>query len=168
MELQKPNISHKEEYENLISSWWEVENLSEISPWALFDWSNFEEFLEINEKRVVWIWVTVPAQLFFLIDENVIIWAIDIRFNINNPFLLNYGWHIWYGISPDYRKKWYATKMLELGLIECRKLGLDKVLICCYTDNIWSYKTIERNWGILENITKWEWKQNSRYWIDIK
>ena len=168
MKLEKPNILHKEKYLDLIAKWSKEEDISQTSPGALFQWENFEDFLEINKNRPLWIWVKVPAQLYFGIVWNKIVWAIDIRFNIDNPFLLNYGWHIWYGVSPEFRKKWYATKILELGLVECKKIWLEKVLICCYTDNIGSYKTIEKNWGILENITEWEWKQNSRYWIDIK
>lgn len=168
MKLEKPNITHKEKYNKLINQWWKLEDLSETSPWALFKWENFKDFLEINKNRPLWIWVKVPAQLYFAIIDEKIVWAIDIRFNINHPVLRNHWGHIWYGISPEYRRKWYATKMLELWLLECKKLNLDKVLVCCYTDNIGSYKTIEKNWGILENVIKWEWKRNSRYWINIK
>lgn len=168
MKLEKPNISHKKIYQELILEWSKYEDTNNVSPWALFNWESFEDFLKINKNRALWIWYKVPAQLYFAIIDDKIIWAIDVRFNIDDPFLLKYWGHIWYGISPDYRRKWYATKMLELGLVECKKIWLKKVLICCYTDNIGSYKTIEKNWGKLENIIEWEWKQNSRYWINIK
>jgi predicted acetyltransferase len=169
MKLQIPNISHKEQYKQLISDWSTYEDITKISPWALFEWSDFEDFLDIiNHQRIHNPWIKVPAQLYFAIEWENIIWAIDIRFHINNDFLLQYGWHIWYWVSPIHRRKWYATKILELGLLECKNIGLEKVLVCCYTDNIGSFKTIEKNWGILENIIKWEGKNNSRYWIDIK
>jgi predicted acetyltransferase len=46
--------------------------------------------------------------------------------------------------------------MLKLALIECRKIGLEKILLTCDTDNIPSNKVIQRNGGILENIIIWE------------
>jgi len=169
MKLEKPNISHKKNYQELILEWSKTEDINNISPGALFQWENFEDFLEIiNNQRVNNYWDKVPAQLYFAIIWDEIVWAIDIRFHIDNPFLLQYWWHIWYWVAPEFRRKWYATKMLNLGLVECRNLNILKVLVNCYTDNIASAKTIVRNWGKLENITEWEWKQNSRYWIDIK
>ena len=41
--------------------------------------------------------------------------------------------------------------MIRLALIECRKLGIDKVLMICDKDNIGSAKSIINNGGILEN-----------------
>ncbi len=169
MKLEKPNFSHKEQYLDLISKWSEEENITQTSPGALFQWENFEDFLEIiNNKRVKFPGERVPAQLYFAIIDEKIIWAIDIRFHINNEFLLQYWWHIWYWVAPKYRRKWYATKMLWLALVECKKLNISKALVTCYTDNIASAKTIEKNWGKLENIIDWNGKKNSRYWIDIK
>ena len=169
MKLEKPNILHKEKYLDLIAKWSKEEDISQTSPGALFQWENFEKFLEIiNNQRVNFPGEKVPAQLYFGIVWNEIVWAIDIRFHINNEFLLQYGWHIWYGISPLYRRKWYATKMLWLALEECKKLNISKALVTCYTDNIASAKTIEKNWGKLENIIDWNGRENSRYWIDIK
>ena len=106
MKLEKPNISHKEKYLDLIAKWSKEEDVSQTSPGALFQWENFEDFLEIiNNQRVNFPGEKVPAQLYFGIVWNEIVWAIDIRFHINNEFLLQYGWHIWYGISPLYRRK---------------------------------------------------------------
>ncbi|WP_143002008.1 GNAT family N-acetyltransferase [Pseudobutyrivibrio sp. 49] len=34
-----------------------------------------------------------------------------------------------YSVAPDERRKGYATQMLSLVLPECKKLGIDKVLI---------------------------------------
>ena len=64
-------------------------------------------------------------------------------------------------------EKWYETKMLWLALKKKKKLNISKVLVNCYTDNIASAKTIEKNWGKLENIIDWNGKENSRYWINI-
>lgn len=168
MKLVKPNSSHKKIYEELILEWSKTEDINNVSPWVLFEWSNFEEFLNINNQRPLKNQEQVPAQLYFAIVDDKIVWAIDIRFNLNNKILSTYWGHIWYGIIPIYRKKWYATKMLELWLVGCKKIGLKKVLVCCDTDNIASAKTIEKNWGTLEKYITVEGIKNSRYWIDIK
>ena len=41
--------------------------------------------------------------------------------------------------------------MISLALKECRKLGINKVLMVCDKGNIGSAKSIENNGGILEN-----------------
>jgi len=65
----------------------------------------------------------------------------------------------------------YGGKTLELGLLEAKKLGLDKVLLTCDDNNIASWKMIEKNGGVLEdkidNI-KDKNKIVRRYWINIK
>ena len=83
-----------------------------------------------------------------------------------NDYLLNYGGHIGDGIRPSERGKGYATEMIRLSLSECKKLGLDKVLMVCNKSNIASAKTIIKNGGILENeFTTEDGKTYQRYWI---
>ena len=55
--------------------------------------------------------------------------------------------------------------MLALALDACRKLGLNKVLICCNKENIGSAKSIRRNGGVLENEVEEEGHIEQRYWI---
>lgn len=43
--------------------------------------------------------------------------------------------------------------MLRLGLIEGKKIGLEKVMLGCLDNNIGSYRTIEKNGGIFEKHT---------------
>ena len=58
--------------------------------------------------------------------------------------------------------------MIRLALKECRKLGIDKVLMVCDKDNIGSSKSIQNNGGILENEVVVAGVTEQRYWIDIK
>ena len=58
--------------------------------------------------------------------------------------------------------------MIGLGLKECKKLGLDRVLLVCDKDNIGSAKSIENNGGILDSEDIFEGKVIRRYWIDIE
>ena len=58
--------------------------------------------------------------------------------------------------------------MIRLALDECRKLGIDRVLMTCAKDNIGSAKSIMNNGGILENETEnSEGVIEQRYWIDL-
>ena len=58
--------------------------------------------------------------------------------------------------------------MIRLAIVECKKLGIDKVLMVCDKDNIASAKTIIKNGGILENeFINDDGKIEQRYWIDI-
>lgn len=64
----------------------------------------------------------VPSTKYFLInEEDKIVGGISIRHNIDTEYLLNYGGHIGYGISPSERKKEYGNIILSLGLKQLKK-----------------------------------------------
>lgn len=114
----------------------------------------------------------VIAYNYFVVDKEKFIGVINIRTELT-PRLLNYGGHIGYAVNPRYWKQGYGTKILELGLLRAKELGIkDKVLITCDDDNIGSYKIIEKNGGILENKIENEDMGEKfltrRYWIKLK
>ncbi len=74
----------------------------------------------------------------------------EIRHKLNESLLKN-GGHIGDGVRPSERRKGYATEMIRLALEECKKIGIDRVLMVCYKDNIGSRKSIINNGGVLEN-----------------
>ena len=111
----------------------------------------------------------VPDSVFFLLDteRDRLLGAINIRHYLNDD-LRKEGGHIGDGIRPSERRKGYATEMIRLALIECRKLGIDKVLMTCDKDNIGSAKAIINNGGILENeFINSDGEIEQRYWITI-
>ncbi len=110
----------------------------------------------------------VPDSTFFCLDEerNIIVGAVNIRHYLNEALLRN-GGHIGDGVRPSERKKGVATAMIALALDECRKLGLEKVLMVCDKDNIGSAKSIINNGGILENEILVDRTVEQRYWIDL-
>ena len=164
LKLEFPNESHKTAYEKLIKEWWEAEIIP-TSPQRLFAWKDFEEFLQ-DETNCEW-WIN--ATLFFLFEDvkNEILWALHLRHSIDSPKLSNYWWHIWYWIAPKYRRNWYATKILELWLIESKKLWIKKVMIWAKIDNIWSNKVIVKNGWVFERIAEHEWNKYNIYWIEL-
>lgn len=56
--------------------------------------------------------------------------------------------------------------MIELALQEAKKLGINKVLMCCEKQNIASAKSIMNNGGILETDYVFDGIVKQRYWID--
>ena len=85
---------------------------------------------------------------------------------LNEGLLLN-GGHIGDGVRPSERRKGIATKMIGLALEECKKLGIDKVLMVCNKNNIGSAKSIMNNGGVLENEVVVEGETEQRYWIEL-
>ena len=172
VKLIKLTKEYYQQLSEIIDEWkldQEIKNTNH-SPNAIFkndyhDFDHYLENLEIKEPKNG----KVPDSVFFLLDteRNILLGAINIRHYLND-YLLNYGGHIGDGIRPSERGKGYATEMIRLSLSECKKLGLDKVLMVCNKSNIASAKTIIKNGGILENeFTTEDGKTYQRYWIHI-
>ena len=140
-----------------------------IIPYAIrrIDYHDFENYcnnLEVKNPGGG----LVPDSTFFCLDEerNLIVGAVNIRHYLNESLLLN-GGHIGDGIRPSERRKGIATKMIALALDECRKLGLEKVLMVCDKENVGSAKSIQKNGGILENEVEVDGVVEQRYWIEL-
>lgn len=113
----------------------------------------------------------VPAETFFLIRENddKIIGMINIRLEANEKIRKHYG-HIGYSIRPTERQKGYNKINLYLGLLECQKRKLKRVMLTCNKENMGSAKTIQAFNPELEK----EFYDNEifhcikqHYWIDV-
>ncbi len=169
-------IKLSKEYESALAEMideWKADqeiNHTNHSPWAIFknDYHDFDYYLEDLEIKSDGDG-KVPDSVFFLLDEdrNRLLGAVDIRHYLNE-YLLREGGHIGDGIRPTERRKGYATELIRLALIECKKLGMNKVLITCDRDNIGSAKSIINNGGILENeFVNSDGEIEQRYWITL-
>lgn len=141
----------------------------EIIPYAIrrLDYRDFDRYLEnldvLEPKPNL-----VPDSTFFCLDRewDIFVGAVNIRHYLNGRLLLS-GGHIGDGVRPSERRKGVATKMIALALEECRKLGIDRVLMVCDKDNIGSAKSIRNNGGVLENEIEEDGVVQQRYWIDL-
>ena len=172
LKLIKLTEEYKDELIGMIEEWKadQEQNHTDCSPWAIFrnDCHDFDYYLEhLENKSTTSGWV--PDSVFFLLDDerNRLLGAVNIRHYLTDA-LLKDGGHIGDGIRPSERRKGYATKMIHLALEECRKLGIDRVLMICNKDNIGSARSIIRNGGVLENeITGSDGSVLQRYWIQL-
>ena len=112
----------------------------------------------------------VPSTQYIYVREadNKMVGVIQIR-HYFNEFLEKYAGHIGYSVCPSERKKGYATQMLELVLPECKRLGINQVLICCIRGNEGSRRTILKSGGRYESTVYLEERDVylERYWIDL-
>ena len=173
VKLIKLTKEYERQLKEMIDEWKldQKVNHTDTSPYVIFknDYSDFDYYLDNLELKEPSPEGFVPDSTFFLLDEerNRLLGAVNIRHYLNEH-LLNYGGHIGDGIRPSERRKGYATKMIALALEECKKLGIDRVLMCCKATNIGSKKSILNNGGIYENTVLEDGEPLERSWIDLK
>ena len=170
LKLIKLSKAYEAELGEMIDEWRADQELNHTnhSPWAIFkndhhDFDHYLEHLEVKDAEEG----LVPDSVFFLLDEDRdrLLGAVNIRHYLNEH-LLKEGGHIGDGIRPSERRKGYATEMVRLALLECKKLGIDRVLMTCDKDNIGSAKSILKNGGVLENeFLNEDGEIEQRYWI---
>ena len=112
----------------------------------------------------------VPFSTFWLTQGHTFIGEVNVRHTLNDWFRLE-GGHIGYGIRPSWRGRGHGRRILALALVECRRLGLDRVLVTCSDSNVASARVIERNGGLLEDVIPDPWNAGRgpirRYWIEL-
>lgn len=167
MQLVLPSLKYKESYIKALEDSRNETGETQLNRPA--ENQSFEEFvqqLNDNAKGINLPQGYVPATMFWLIDKDEVIGRAQIRHELND-YLLKYGGHIGFYIRPSKRRMGYGTKILELALIEAKKLSISKALITCDDNNVGSQRIIEANGGVLENIIAAEEgkPKKRRYWI---
>ena len=173
LRLVKASCEFKEQIADMMEEWlahYDGHDKNELTPLAIFrnDYRDFDFYISRLERDKPQDGM-VPASTFFCFDDerNIMVGAVNIRHYLND-YLLKYGGHIGDGIRPSERRKGYATKMIALALDECRKLGLQRVLMVCDRDNVGSAKSIINNGGVLENEVENDGVVEQRYWIELR
>lgn len=148
MEFRLPRLEDKEEIIKYITDHY-AHSEKELSASMGLTSMKYEDWVELINLRTnipdsTWL----RSYTYLVFDNKRLVGLLSIRPEINEELANEYG-HIGYGVKPSERRKGYASKMLEFALEECRKLGLKKVILGCYKDNIGSSKTIIKNGGKL-------------------
>lgn len=168
LKLVKAGLEYKKQICDMLEEWYGTGE--KIIPYAIrkVDYHDFENYcVHIEEKDTSN--GIVPDSTFFCLDRdrNIMVGAVNIRHFLNESLLLN-GGHIGDGVVPSERRKGIATVMIGLALKECKKLGIDRVLMVCDKDNVGSAKSIINNGGVLENEVVVDGIIEQRYWIENK
>lgn len=131
------------------------------------DWLN--KVISYQNKEIIPNKDHVQATTFLAVRKNdkKLVGMVNIRHYLNDGLLLT-GGHIGDSVRPSERRKGYATQIIRLALNECKKLGINKVLITCDKDNIGSAKSIQKNGGVLENEINDNGNLLQRYWINLE
>ena len=165
LKLVKLESKYKQQLFDMLDEWYNTGE--KIVPYAIrkTDYHDFEKYcgsLEVKNDRPD----LVPDSTFFCLDEgrNIFVGAVNIRHYLNESLLLN-GGHIGDGVRPSERRKGIATQMIHLALLECKKLGIEHVLMVCDKENIGSAKSIIKNGGVLENEISVDGVIEQRYWL---
>ena len=110
------------------------------------------------------------SRTFLLIRENdnKIVGTINVRWNLNEA-MLRFGGHIGYGIRPTERRKGYNKINLYLGMLEAKKVGLEKVMLDCDVNNLGSDQTLKALGGKLERteVDPSDGILTNVYWFDV-
>lgn len=167
LKLVKLEPKYRHQLNEMMDEWTAANE--KIIPWSIrkCDYHNFEMYLDALEEKEE-SGEKVPDSTFFCLDmqRNIFVGAVNIRHYLNEKLLLG-GGHIGDGIRPSERGKGYGTKMIALALGECKKLGINRILMCCDKDNPASAKTIIKNQGVLENEVMDDGNLVQRYWIEM-
>lgn len=165
LKLIKASEEYREAITEMLDEWYATGE--KIIPYAIrkchhSDFTAYVESLEVKEDGGP----LVPDSTFFCLDteSGMVVGAVNIRHYLNEGLLLN-GGHIGDGVRPSQRRKGIATKMIALALEECKKLGIERVLMVCDKENIGSAKSIMNNGGVLENEVVVDGVTEQRYWI---
>ena len=168
LRLVKLKPEYRRHLNDMMEEWYA--SGEKIVPYAIrrLDYRNFEHYLanlDVLEPTSD----LVPDSTFFCLDEDQdrFVGAVNIRLRLNDRLLLD-GGHIGDGVRPSQRRRGVATRMIALALVECQRLGIDRVLMVCDKHNIGSAKSIQRNGGVLENEILVDGVAEQRYWIDLK
>jgi predicted acetyltransferase len=155
--LEKPTLERKEEALEYMNEFLEAKSKLHGSSGLerCAKGMSYEEWLDdvtksTDEKYAKGL-ERVPASTYFMVreEDNKIVGIVNIRHYLDNV-LKNVGGHIGGSIRPTERGKGYSKIQLYLCLLECKNLGLDKVMIDCEKTNTKSERAIKSIGGVFE------------------
>jgi predicted acetyltransferase len=104
----------------------------------------------------------VPSTLFWYVSGEFYLGTLVIRHRLT-PELAEVGGHVGYHVVAPWRRQGHATRMLAAGLVECRALGINPVLLTCDAANEPSRRVILANGGVPDGRSGDE----DRFWITL-
>lgn len=122
--------------------------------------ADFADFVAVRRGiKTRW---EVPSTVFWYVSGEYYLGTLVVRHRLTAE-LAEVGGHIGYHVVAPWRRQGHATRMLAAGLIECRRLGLERALLTCAVDNEPSRRVIIANGGRPDGTMQGE----DRFWIDV-
>lgn len=121
---------------------------------------DFDDF--VAKRREVSIRWDVPSTVLWYVSGEHYLGTLVIRHELT-PQLAAVGGNVGYHVVAPWRRQGHATRMLAAGLVECRRLGLDRVLLTCDSENVASCRVIAANGGQPDGNSGGE----DRFWITL-
>ena len=174
--LERPSMERKNEIIQYFNEF--VDNNSEINGSGSLDKflegytfeEAFERCMNLENKEYAEKVGRCPGKTFLLIRENdnKIVGNINVRWDLNEA-MARFGGHIGYAIRPSERRKGYNKINLYLGMLEAKKVGLDKVMLDCDVNNLGSDKTLKALGGELERteVDPYDGALTNVYWFNV-
>jgi predicted acetyltransferase len=105
----------------------------------------------------------VPSTVLWYVAGDFYLGTLVIRHRLTRE-LAEVGGHVGYHVVAPWRRQGHAVRMLTAGLAECRRLGLDRVLLTVDPGNVASRKVILANGGVPDGRRRGE----DRFWITLR
>lgn len=170
LKLVKPDTAYRGAYLRYCEAFLAAgERLSPLDNIAYRDFSLFVRTLQEAEQGIDLPAGFVAYTTYWLVNSRgEVTGSSSLRHSLT-PDLEDLGGHIGYRIHPLERGKGCGTRQLALILAEARRMGFEKVMVTCNTENIASARVIENNGGVLasQGSSKRTDKEVSRYWIEL-
>ncbi len=155
--LRKVEITDKEGFLRYLEEL--VKQSGALKGVEFLDGLDFESLLEFykNSEQIPFVDYNQEKSPFYqyvLVDGNKIVGAVNIRPYLTKRLDKEFEGNIGYSISALERGKGYGKTALSLAIKEFKKLNPnDKIIICCYKENVASRKIIEYHGGkLIEEI----------------
>ena len=103
----------------------------------------------------------VPSTIFWLFENSRPVGFGKVRHFLTNALLEN-GGNVGCAIRPSERGRGLGTRLLALLIVECKKLGVEKILLTIRNNNIPSIRAALANGGTIEKVTA----EKHYIWID--
>jgi predicted acetyltransferase len=109
----------------------------------------------------------VPWSDVYGVVNGVVVGRVSVRHQLTeSPERV--GCHIGYGVRPAYRRRGYATNLLQVGPAVACDLGIVRTLVTRNDANVGSAAVIERCGGVLADVTEVDGALGRRYWVPMR
>lgn len=157
LKLIPPSKEFHRQYKAMMDEW--QAHGSQIAPWVLeLPYESEEDFLALitrleQVERGENIEGFASSSTYWLYDQehDLLLGAGNLRHSLVGESGQLWG-HIGYGIRPSARQRGYAVILLKALLEQAAQRGLSHVLLGAWSDNIASWKTMERCGAVFHQL----------------